>query len=106
VVFLPCNSLILHFDSGFLSGLSPGVDVGLLNLTTYICVSCVIAYICYFVFFLFFASHRSWELGFYFLTCRVSPKWFQQRGSKIVSIHERLWGKTKPYHDSWGSLCL
>jgi hypothetical protein len=70
VVFSPCNSPILHFDSGFLFGLSPVVDVDLLSRTTYICVSCVIAYICYFVF-LFFTSHRSWELGFYFLTASI-----------------------------------
>jgi hypothetical protein len=67
VVFLPCNSIILHFDSGFLSGLSSVVDVGLLSRTTYICVSCVIAYICYSVL-LFFASHGFWEIGFYFIT--------------------------------------
>jgi hypothetical protein len=70
VVFLPCNSFVLHFDSRFLSGLSPVIDVGLLNRTTYICVTCVIAYICYFMFFLFFASHGSWEIGFYFLTSK------------------------------------
>jgi hypothetical protein len=74
VVFLPCNSLILHFDSGFLFGLSPVVDIGLLSRTTYICVLCVIAYICYSVFFLFFTSHGSWKIGFYFLTRRWWPK--------------------------------
>jgi hypothetical protein len=71
VVFSPYKSLVLHFDSGFLSGLSPIVNVGMLSRTTYICVSCAIAYICYSMFFLFITSHRSWEIEFYFLTTSI-----------------------------------